>query len=624
MNPTHTTEEPIMKKITTLAFTAMLAVSLLTGCGANTLGADAVYAAGEEVSLDDAASASVAAVESDAVAATADSNAEVHGEAAGYEYDASDVTEITLGTEITAEAGTVDIDGTTVTIARGGTYRITGTLADGQIVVDAGDGVVQLVLDGVHVTNPNGAAIAVMSAAEAIVIVADGSDNTLTDGAVYVLDEGEDEPNAALFSKADLTITGTGSLTVTGNHNDGVAGKDGLVIDGTDITVIAVDDGIRGKDYVAISSGAIDITSGGDGIKSDNEEDESRGFISITDGTLAIDAGGDGIQAATDVLITGGEFDISTGGGHTASIGVDDSAKGIKGAVSVVIEGGTFDIDSADDALHSNEAIVVNDGTFAIITGDDAVHADDTVEINGGTIDVSASYEGIEGTIVTINAGDIRIVASDDGLNVAGGVDGSGLTNAAGEVGGDTFRDRGPGGGGPGGGGTPPVETPGEYYLYINGGVISIDAYGDGIDSNGYVVMTGGVVTIDGSTSSRDGALDHNGTFTMEGGFIVGTHIGGMTSEGINAGSQASLFLTTTGAIEGGTVIHIEATDGEGVLTYETLNDFSVIVFSSPDLVAGDSYNVYFGGVAEGENRYGLYAADGGSAGTLAGTAVAG
>ena len=612
-----------MKKTTAHALTVALTLSLLTGCSATDRGSssDATVAAGQEVAADGTSTAATA-VESDAVATATEENVETHDSPDDHVYDETNVTEVSLGT-VTADSGAVTIDGSAVTITAAGTYRISGTLGDGQLIVDAGDdAVVQLILDEAHISNANGAAVAVMSAEKAIVILADGSTNTLADGTAYVLAEGEDEPNAALYSKSDLTITGEGSLAVSGNYNDGIASKDGLVIDDGDITVVAVDDGIRGKDYVVVNDGTLDITSGGDGIKADNDEDAGRGYISIAAGTVNIDAGGDGIQAATDVLITGGDFTISAGGGSSASVAADESGKGIKGAVSVIIETGSFTIDTADDAIHSNISVVVNNGTFDIATGDDAIHADENVEVNDGAINITKSYEGIEGTVVTINGGDIQIVASDDGLNVAGGMDGSGTLNAAGEVGGDTFRGPGPGGG-PGGGGMP-EEVPGEYYLYINGGSISIDAYGDGIDANGYVVMTGGTVTIDGSTSSRDGALDHNGTFEMIGGVIVGTHIDGMTSEGINAGSQASIFVTTDGAVAGGTVIHIESATGEGVLTYETLNDFSVIVFSSPDLVAGESYDIYFDGTAEGDDRYGLYDSDAYTPGTLVGTATAG
>jgi hypothetical protein len=613
------------KTTTTMTISVALAVSLLAGCSSGDTGAsgDATVAgAAQEAAVDGAATA-VSANVSEPVAIATEGNIETHDDPDDYIYDESDVTGISLGSTISVDSNAVTVDGSTAIIKAAGTYRISGTITAGQLIVDAGNSaVVQLILDDATISNADGAAIAVMSAEKAIVILAAGSTNTLADDATYVLAEGEDEPNAALYSKSDLTITGEGSLVVTGNYNDGIASKDGLVIDNGTITVDAVDDGIRGKDYVVVNGGTIEIASGGDGIKADNDEDTDRGYVSIAAGTFGINAGGDGIQAATDVLIAGGEFTISAGGGSSTTVAADESAKGIKGAVGVIIEDGTFTIDAADDAIHSNISVAINNGTYDIATGDDAIHADETVEVNDGTINVSTSYEGIEGTVVTINGGDIQIVADDDGLNVAGGADGSGTMNAPGEVGGDTFR--GPGrAGGPGAGG-PPEEIPGEYYLYINGGVISIDAYGDGIDANGYVVMTGGTVTIDGSTSSRDGALDHNGTFEMLGGVLVGTHIDGMTSEGINAGSQASIFVTTGGTVAGGTVIHIETTNGEGVLTYETLNDFSVIVFSSPDLVAGESYDIYFDGTAEGEDHFRLYGEDAYTPGTLAGTATAG
>ena len=597
-----------MKKHTRLAVSAALALSLLAGCSS----ADSSAIGNEIVSADDSAT-----VESVAVATTTEDNAETHASSDDYVYDAGDTVKISLGATISADSNSVNVEGATATITAAGTYVVSGTVTDGQLVVDAGDNaVVQVILANADITNVDGAAIAVMSAKKAIVILADGSTNTLTDGAVYVLAEGESEPNAALYSASDLSITGEGSLVVYGNYNDGIASKDGLVIDSGDITVVATDDGIRGKDYVVINDGTLDITSGGDGIKADNAGDETMGYITIADGTFHVAAEGDAIQAATDVVITGGDFTISAGGGSSASLAADDSAKAVKGASSVVIEGGTFSIDAADDAIHSNVSVVINEGSFDIMTGDDAVHADETVEINGGTIDITKSYEGIEGAVVTINGGDISIIASDDGLNVAGGLDGSGTTNAAGETGQDTFR-------GPGGGAGPGDETAGEYYLYINGGVIYINAGGDGIDSNGYITMEGGTVTIDGPTSGRDCAVDFNGSFDMNGGTLIGVTIDGMTSEAIDAGTQASMYMTTDSAIAAGTVIHIETTDGAGVLTFEASNSFSAIVFSSPDLVSGQEYNVYFEGTAEGDDAYGLYGVDAYSAGTLVGTASA-
>ncbi len=612
-----------MKKYKTLAISAALSLSILAGCSTADVTAsseDIVTANNTVVVTSDETLTTTTSIESVAVATAVEANATSHDATTDYEYNEDDVVEIALGTSITEDSGAVDVDGTTVTISAAGTYRISGSLSDGQVIVDAGgEAVVQLILDNAEITNADGAAIAVMSAETAIVILADGSVNTLADGATYAFAEGEDEPNATLYSTSDLTITGEGALYVQASYNDGIASKDGLVIDSGDITIEAVDDGIRGKDYVVINDGTLDITSGGDGIKADNDEDETLGYISVTGGSVTVTADGDAIQAATDVLVTGGDFDIATGGGSSAGLAADESAKGLKGAVSVVIEGGSFSINTADDAIHSDVAIVIEDGTFEIATGDDAIHADDTVEINGGTIHVTESYEGIEGAVITINAGDIDITASDDGLNVAGGVDGSGTATATEGAGADTFRD-GPGGGG----GAPAEEVPGEYYIYINGGTVVIDADGDGIDSNGYVSMTGGTVVINGPNSGRDSAMDHNGTFDMSGGTLIGTNTDGQMSEGIDAGTQASLYVTTQTEVAAGTMIHIETSDGDDVVTFEATKSFSVIVFSSPDLVAGDTYSLYFDGTASGDDVGGLYAADAyNDDGTLAGTATA-
>jgi len=377
----------------TLIAASVIALSALGGCST----AD-VLAGGEEIAVVEAqtsisaVTAGAVTVASGTVATTTQTNAEDHATADDYVWDESEVVEVSLDGEITSDGDGVLIESSRVAITAAGTYRINGTLSDGQIVVDAGDeAVVRLILDDARITNTTGAAIAVMTAEKAVVILADGTENTLTDAAMYVFAEGEDEPNAALYSASDLTIGGEGSLTVYGNYNDGITSKDGLIIDAGNISVEAVDDGIRGKDYVVVNGGTLDITAGGDGIKADNEEDADRGYIVVADGIVDITVGGDAIQAETDVVITGGDIAVSAGGGSPASFSADDSAKGIKGAVSVVIEGGTITVSAADDAIHSNVAVVINGGSIDIVTGDDAVHADETVEVNGGTITVAES-----------------------------------------------------------------------------------------------------------------------------------------------------------------------------------------------------------------------------------------
>ncbi len=567
------------------------------------------FAAG--VGLTVAACGSEAAV-SDVVAATAttttvSTSSDTHESADDYTYDQSDVVEISLGAKISASFSSVSVDGTTATITSAGTYHITGTLSDGRLVVSAGDSAqVQLILDNAHITNTDGAAIAVMSAETAVVILADGSSNTLSDGAAYVLDEGEDEPNATLFSKADLTISGTGSLMVSANYNDGIASKDGLVIDSGAITVVAVDDAIRGKDYVVVNGGTMDLTAGGDGIKSDNDEDAERGYVLVAGGVINVTSGDDGVQAATDALITGGTLTISAG-----ASGVSEDARGVQGDVMVVVGGGTIVVDAVDDAIHSNSTVTIDGGDLTLATGDDAIHGDYVVTINGGSILITEAFEGIESEVITINDGFIDITSSDDGLNVAGADSTATTTNLRG------------GGGGPGG------EVVGDYYVYINGGttVITVTGdlaeQGDGIDANGHVEMSGGVVVVSGPTDTRNSAVDYSGgSFVMTGGTFIGTNINGRNSEGVGRSStQASLYVTSGSVHEAGTLIHIQTTDGESLVTFEPVNQFDVIVFSSPDLEQGESYEIYLGGSVSGDSPTGLY--DNYTPGTLAGTVAA-
>ena len=284
---------------------------------------------------------------------------------------------------------------------------------------------VRLILSGADLHSSTSAPILVNNAEKTIIVLADNTNNSVSDADSYVFANSEtDEPNAAIFSTSDLTLSGSGSLTVNGNYNDGIASKDGLIIASGNITVNAVDDGIRGKDYLVIEDGEITVNAQGDGLKSDNEEDAAKGFVSIDHGVVNINSGGDAISAQTDVSINGGQFSLTSGGGSSNYVDETLSAKGIKGDVAVTIDAGTFTINAADDAIHSNGSVVLNGRTFTIKSGDDGMHADTSLEINNGEINITASYEGIESAVITIINGDIDITASDDGINVAGGVDG--------------------------------------------------------------------------------------------------------------------------------------------------------------------------------------------------------
>jgi len=495
-----------------------------------------------------------------------------------YVWNNSDVIDIGLnGNSITVSmASAATVDGSKVTITYAGTYRLRGSLTDGQVIVNTADeGTMRLILNNVTVHCSTSAPIYVMKAKKTIIILPDNTQNYVTDENSYIVDS-NGEPNGAIFSTSDLTIYGDGSLNVDANYNDGIASKDGLIIRSGAVTVNSIDDAIRGRDYIVVKSGDIKVSAGGDGLKSDNANNITRGYVSIESGVLQISAGGDGIDARTDVIITGGQISITSGGGSSNNIVAGNSAKGIKGIVSLIVDYGTITANSADDAIHSNGTITINGGTFTLSTGDDGIHADDSLTINNGDFDITKSFEGLESAIITINNGNIHIKSSDDGINIAGGRDASGTFPRPGW---DTFNS-------------------GDYHLYINGGYIYVDATGDGIDSNGDVTMTGGTVIINGPTSNMNGALDH-GSFKMTGGFLVAVGSSGMAEAPDDTSTQYSILLNFKLPKEAGTIIRIQTGSGTEILTFKPTKQYQSIAFSSPAL-AKVTYNVYLGGNSTG------------------------
>lgn len=588
-----------MKKITVVIMTLVL-IFTLTACSSGKVDSTVVVS---EVQLanNPVAEATTASTPAASVVDALAGNSEIHDASEDYIWDSAAVIPIVLnGDSITADVAGASVVGSQVTITSAGTYSFSGTLADGQIIVDTQDeDTVRLILNGVDIHNSTTAPIYVMNAEKTVIILADNSENFISDEDAYVIEDSEtDEPNAAIFSKSDLTLYGSGSLTVNGYYNDGIASKDGLIIASGTITVSAVDDGIRGKDYLVIKDGAVTITAQGNGLKSDNEEDATKGYISMDAGILNITSSGDAIQAATDVMITGGDITIISGGGSSAQLDETISAKGIKATVGINIDGGTFTINAADDALHSNGSLTINDGTFTLASGDDGLHADSTLDINAGNIQITESYEGIESSVITINAGSIAIIASDDGINVAGGNDGSGMNPGM-----------QPGGrGGPGGGrGQDAFSYSGNYFLYIHGGSITVDADGDGIDVNGAIEMTGGTVLVNGPTQNMNGALDYDGSFNISGGFILAAGSSGMAQAPGETSSQYSVLINFTSTLPAGTLVHVQDDQGYEIFTFEPNKEFQSIAFSSPSLVQETTYDIYTGGESTGTAVNGLF-----------------
>lgn len=416
-------------------------------------------------------------------------NGETHDSTDDYEWDTSSVIDIILnGTSISSDGAGVNIDQSIATITSAATYRITGTLTDGRIIVDTDDddATVKLILDNAAITSNTNSPLSIMGAEKAVIIVPEGTDNYLTDAASYVFDGDDDEPDATLFSKDDLTIYGNGSLTIDGNYNEAIKSKDGLILKEANITITSVDDGIQGKDYLVIQDGNYNITVAGDGLKSSNDEDADLGYILIESGDFDITSSADGIQAETDLIISGGTFNIKSGGGSSTSLSGDASAKGLKANTIITIDQNpVLNINSADDAIHSNNEIQINGGTITIATGDDGIHADTTLEINGGTLEISNSIEGLEATFININNGTITIAATDDGINATMGT--------------EVMNDDG-------------------SKLNVNGGLITVNMSGndvDAMDSNGDIVILGGVVHLNFPSQRPSSGLDANGTVTI-------------------------------------------------------------------------------------------------------------
>lgn len=301
------------------------------------------------------------------------------------------IAKITLDdTKISIEGKGVTNSGNSIIINSAGTYYITGSIEDGNIVIEAGkNDEVQLVLDNVSITSKTTAPINGIKASKLTITLADNSINTITDSSSYTTftDTESGEPDGAIFTKTDLIINGSGKLVVNANYLDGIVSKDGLKIINSEIEINAEDDGIRGKDYVAINNANITVTSKGDGIKSTNDTDTTLGYIIIEGGSINIDAKEDGVQAETVLNVSSATINITTSGEVTSSstnqnfgpvskggnftqntsgTENDTSSKGLKAGTEITINSGTITVTSTDDSIHSNGIIIINNGTMKL------------------------------------------------------------------------------------------------------------------------------------------------------------------------------------------------------------------------------------------------------------------
>lgn len=468
------------------------------------------------------------------------------------------------GASVVNGGNCVTVEGGTVKITCGGEYDFSGSYSgsDAQILVATAktDTTVYLNMKGLTLTNSVDAPIYIQKANKAFVVVKNGTTNTFTDAATrtktysYTNDAGQakvDTTGACIYAKDDLTIKGEGTLIVKANYNNGIHTSNDLRVKNGIITVTAKNNGLKGKESVTISGGTLNIaTSDGDGIKSDTEDAadlaSGKGSIEITGGEITINSKYDGITANNAVTITNGEektptIKITAGGGQTClgqstggngsrggmggfgggfgmgggnSCSPDSSTKGIKGDSSITISGGIIDIKSRDDGLHSGGNITVSGGKITIATDDDGVHAEKALYVkDNANVSVTMAYEGMESPDMNFEGGITSVITTDDGWNAAGGT-----TTTTGNTGGNTGRGGFGGRGGPGGGSTGKLTVTGGYhYIYVGTGDT------DGIDSNGSIDLSGGVIIVEcRMNGGMGGMVDSDGTTTITGAKLLG------------------------------------------------------------------------------------------------------
>ena len=541
------------------------------------------------------------------------------------EYDADKAVTIELnGTSATASSDSVQINGSTVIIKEESTYVISGTL-NGMLVVDAPNTAkLQLVLNGVDIASETSAALYILEADKVFVTLADSTTNTLANGGSFVTID-DNNIDGALFSKQDLTLNGSGLLTVTSPAGHGIVCKDDLVITGGTYVVNSASHGIDANDSVRITNATLAIDAGKDAIHCENSDDATKGFVYISSGSIKAEAEGDGIAASAYMQIADGTIDLLVGGGSengskahsdnfggfmggghgggrpgqmgsnaSQSTGTEEnstSMKGLKSGNSMWISGGSITVNSADDAIHSDVSLTINGGTFALASGDDAIHAEDTLTVTAGKIDISESYEGLEALHIDVKGGDIKLVASDDGLNAAGGTDQSGTTGGR-----DGMFGGGPGGmggGRPGGGGFGGMPGNSSGSIKVSGGNLYINSSGDGMDANGTLEISGGYTVVVGPTQGDTATLDYDTSGIITGGTFIGTGAFGMAQT--FSDSKQGVVAVSVGNQPAGTRIVLKDKNGNTVLEHTPELNFAVVILSSPELVKGESYTITVG-----------------------------
>ena len=479
-------------------------------------------------------------------------------------WDTSSETAIDLSNPTATDGVTVE-DGT-LTITKAGTYKLSGEY-QGQIKVETADSdAVRLVLDNANITNSNSAALNVVDADEVILYSASGTTNTISDGADYTA-TGEDDPDAVVYSKADLTIAGEGTLKVNGNHEDGIHTSDGLVIASGTLEVNAANTGIKGKDYVDILGGTINVTAQQDGIKSTNDTDEGQGWTRLSNGTVTVNAGDDGFKASRVVEISGG------------SLTVEQSDEGIE-AQYINVSGGDVNVTSADDGMNASLKTSNSESTDSSENTSDTANQQQNNQQQGslpGGQQNGASNQQQQGT------GQPPTVSgtSQDGKSQNG-------TTGTGQQG----MGQPPQGGMPGGGGGTFEVV--DAAINVSGGNITVNAEGDGIDSNGVTTLSGGTLIVNGPSQGGNAALDTNGDLLLNGATVLSGSTADMFEAPSTNSTNGYLKLTNSSGFEQGSTVQVADSSGKVVANYKvTKSNVQLVLVSSSSIVKGQSYTVY-------------------------------
>ena len=480
-------------------------------------------------------------------------------------WDTSSETAIDLSNPTATDGVTVE-DGT-LTITKAGTYKLSGEY-QGQIKVETADSdAVRLVLDNANITNSSGAALNVVNADEVILYSASGTTNTISDGADYTA-TGEDDPDAVVYSKADLTIAGEGTLKVNGNHEDGIHTSDGLVIASGTLEVNAANTGIKGKDYVDILGGTINVTAQQDGIKSTNDTDEGQGWTRLSNGTVTVNAGDDGFKASRVVEISGG------------SLTVEQSDEGIE-AQYINVSGGDVNVTSADDGMNASLKTSNSESTDSSENTSDTANQQQNNQQQGslpGGQQNGASNQQQQGT------GQPPTVSgtSQDGKSQNG-------TTGTGQQG----MGQPPQGGMPGGGGGGTFEVV-DAAINVSGGHVTVNAEGDGIDSNGVTTLSGGTLIVNGPSQGGNAALDTNGDLLLNGATVLSGSTADMFEAPSTNSTSGYLKLTNSSGFEQGSTVQVADSSGKVVANYKvTKSNVQLVLVSSSSIVKGQSYTAY-------------------------------